>query len=100
MEMLHLLRLTYTGSEKDAAPFAAAHATFLERHQAAGVFLLSGRTVPSGEGGAIVACGVDRAAIERIVGEDPFVRSGTGAYTITTVDAGRVHPALAGLLAG
>ncbi|MFD8478143.1 YciI family protein [Kitasatospora sp. NPDC059673] len=98
MEMLHLLRLTYTGSEEEAGPFVAGHVAFLERYHAAGVFLASGQTLPAADGGAIVACGADREAIERIAAEDPFVTSGTAEYSITTIDPARVHPALAGLL--
>ncbi|MBA9002174.1 YciI family protein [Thermomonospora cellulosilytica] len=96
--MLHLLCLRYTGPEQEAEPFVAAHVEFLERHHRAGTFLVSGQTVPAAEGGVIVACGIDRAAAERIAAEDPFVVAGVAAYTITTIDPGRVHPALAAVL--
>ena len=33
-----------------------------------------------------------------IAAEDPFVRAGVAGYVITTIDPGRVHPALAGVL--
>lgn len=98
--MLHLLFLTYTGSEAEAEPYVAAHVAFLERHHRAGTFLLSGQTVPSGDGGVIVARGTDREAIERIAAEDPLVASGAAVYTVTTVDPARAHPDLAGLLGG
>ncbi|TDC39123.1 YciI family protein [Micromonospora sp. KC213] len=96
--MLHLLFLRYTGSEQEAAPFVAGHVLFLERYHQKGVFLVSGQAVPSVEGGAIVACAVDRAAVERIVAEDPFVVAGVAKYTVTTIEPGRVHPALADIL--
>jgi uncharacterized protein YciI len=96
--MLHLLLLRYTASEQEAQPYVAAHVEFLDRHHRDGTFLVSGQTVPSAHGGAIVARGVDRATAERITQEDPFVRAAVGAYTIVTVDPGRVHPALADLL--
>ncbi|WP_406270306.1 YciI family protein [Actinacidiphila glaucinigra] len=98
--MLHLLFLTYTGREEDAGPFVAAHVAFLERHHRAGTFLLSGQTVPSCEGGVILARGSDRRAVERIAAEDPLVTAGVAVYTVTTVDPARVHPVLAGLLGG
>ncbi|QKG18369.1 YciI family protein [Actinomadura verrucosospora] len=97
--MLHLLRLEYTGSEEAAAPHVRDHVAFLDRHHAAGTFLVSGQTVPSAQGGLIIAAGVDRATAERIAAEDPFVRTGVGRYTITTIVPGRAHAALAGLLA-
>ncbi|MCF6475758.1 hypothetical protein FAF44_46570 [Nonomuraea sp. MG754425] len=96
--MLHLLSLQYTASEREAEPFVAAHVDFLEHHHRGGTFLLSGQTVPPSLGGAIVAGGVDRVAAERIAAEDPFVVAGVAAYTITTIDVGRVHPALATVL--
>lgn len=97
--MLHLLVLEYTGSPERAEPYAAARADFLERHHREGVFLLSGRAVPAERGGAILVRGVDRTAVERIAAEDPLVAAGVARYGITTVDPGRVHPALAGVLA-
>ncbi|WP_433235396.1 YciI family protein [Actinomadura nitritigenes] len=97
--MLHLLRLEYTESEEAAGPHVKDHVAFLDRHHAAGTFLVSGQTVPSEQGGLIVAAGVDRATAEQIAGDDPFVRAGVGRYTITTIFPGRAHPALAELLA-
>lgn len=96
--MLHVLRLTYTRSEADAAPFIPGHVAYLERHHASGVFLASGQTVPTTDGGAIIARGVDRETVEAITAEDPFVTSGVGAYTITTIAPGRLHSALAPLV--
>ncbi|NYI03691.1 YciI family protein [Allostreptomyces psammosilenae] len=96
--MLHVLSLEYRVPEDRAAPHVAAHVRFLERYHRAGTFLVSGQTVPSSQGGVILARGVDRAEAERIAAEDPFVREGVARYTVTTVTPGRVHPALAELL--
>ncbi|GAA2382664.1 YciI family protein [Streptomyces glaucosporus] len=96
--MLHLMTVEYTESEEAAAPFVAAHVEYLEHWHGKGVFLASGQTVPADRGGAIVACGVDRATAERIAAEDPFTVAGVARYVITTIDPGRVHPALADLL--
>ncbi|MBO2455215.1 GTP cyclohydrolase [Actinomadura barringtoniae] len=93
--LIHLLTLRYTGTEDDVAPHVGAHVEYLERHHGDGTFLASGQTVPSSEGGAIIACGIDRAEAERITSTDPFVRAGVAAYTITTIEAARLHPALA-----
>ncbi|MEU9024292.1 YciI family protein [Actinomadura sp. NPDC048394] len=97
--MLHVLRLEYTESEEAAEPHVKDHVAFLDRHHADGTFLLSGQTVPSEQGGLIIAAGVDRATAEKIAGADPFVRARVGRYTITTIVPGRAHPDLAGLLA-
>jgi uncharacterized protein YciI len=52
-----------------------AHMRFINAHYAAGRFVVSGRKVPR-DGGIIVAVGTDRAAIEAIVRQDPFVTLG------------------------
>ncbi|MDL4816987.1 YciI family protein [Actinomadura opuntiae] len=96
--MLHLLRLEYTESEQAAEPHIKDHVAFLDRHHAVGTFLVSGQTVPSDDGGLIIAAGVDRATAEKISAEDPFVRAGVGRYTITTITPARTHPALTDLL--
>ncbi|KRV50299.1 hypothetical protein AQ490_14400 [Wenjunlia vitaminophila] len=96
--MLHLLSLHYTGSEEAAEPFVEDHVSYLDRHHRDGTFLVSGQTTPTSIGGAIVAHGVDRATIEQITAQDPFVANGVATYSVTTIIPGRVHPDLAGLL--
>ena len=46
-DLVHLLFLRYTGAEQDAEPFTHKHAEYLNRHHHAGVFVLSGQTVPT-----------------------------------------------------
>jgi uncharacterized protein YciI len=52
-----------------------AHVRFLEKHYAAGRFVVSGRKIPR-DGGIIIAVGSSRAEIEGIMREDPFVARG------------------------
>lgn len=52
-----------------------AHVAWLQRHYAAGTFLVSGRKIPR-DGGIILATGGDRAQLEAIVRADPFVARG------------------------
>ena len=52
-----------------------AHVTFLNKHYAAGTFLVSGRKIPR-DGGIILAVGESREAIEAIAKEDPFYTRG------------------------
>ncbi|MFE9455161.1 YciI family protein [Streptomyces sp. NPDC006739] len=96
--MLHLLQLHYTAAEDEVTPHITGHVAYLERHHAAGTFLISGQTVPTSDGGAIIAHGVDRDTIEQITAQDPFVTNGVAKYTITTITPGRIHPALADVL--
>ncbi len=78
---MFVIELTYT------APLAAIdaamkpHVAWLQRHYAAGTFLASGRKVPR-DGGVILATGDDRARIEAIVSEDPFVATGLATYRL------------------
>lgn len=57
------------------------HVAFLRKHYAAGTFVMSGRKVPR-DGGIIIAAGHDRARLEAIVREDPFVTLGLADYRI------------------
>lgn len=78
---MFILELTYTAdlSEIDAA--MTAHMRWLNAQYAAGRFLVSGRKVPR-DGGVIIATGSDRAAIEAIAAEDPFVRQGLATVRV------------------
>ena len=51
------------------------HVAWLDRHYKDGTFVASGRKVPR-DGGVILAIAPDRAAVEAIVAEDPFVARG------------------------
>ncbi len=57
-----------------------AHMAWLRTHYAAGTFLASGRKVPR-DGGIILAAG-ERAAIEAVVSEDPFVSRGLAEFRL------------------
>ena len=51
----------------------------MNKHYAAGTFVVSGRKIPR-DGGIIIVVGSDRAAVEAIVREDPFVARGLAEY--------------------
>lgn len=57
------------------------HMAFLRAHYDAGTFVLSGRKVPR-DGGIIIATGDDRAALEALIQQDPFVARGLADYRI------------------
>jgi uncharacterized protein YciI len=69
------------------------HMAFLRAHYAAGTFLLSGRKVPR-DGGIILATAVDRAQIETIIRDDPFVTNGLADFRIIEFRASQVAPDL------
>lgn len=66
-------------AEIDAA--MKAHMAWLRKHYADGAFVMSGRKVPR-DGGIILATGDDRAGVEAIVREDPFVARGLADYRL------------------
>jgi uncharacterized protein YciI len=74
-----------------------AHVAFLDKYYAAGNFMVSGRKVPR-DGGVILATGADRAAIEAIVREDPFVARGLADYRIIEFRASQRAGDVANLL--
>ena len=78
---MFVIELTYKVdlSEIDAA--MKEHVAWLQRHYAAGTFLLSGRKVPR-DGGIILAIAPDCAAVEAIVQDDPFVARGLADYRL------------------
>ena len=58
-----------------------AHVAFLNRHYAAGNFLISGRKIPR-DGGIILAVGESREQIERWMQEDPFCAHGLAEFRV------------------
>jgi len=58
-----------------------AHVAFLNKHYAAGHFLVSGRKVPR-DGGIILAVGESREQIEAIMREDPFCARGLADFRV------------------
>lgn len=59
-----------------------AHVAWLKAHYAAGHFLASGRRVPR-SGGVILANGLTREALERVLAGDPFRQAGAAEYEVT-----------------
>jgi uncharacterized protein YciI len=57
------------------------HMAFLNKHYAAGTFVVSGRKVPR-DGGIILAVGASRAEIEAIVQQDPFCKHGLAEFRV------------------
>jgi len=72
---MFLLELTYTADLSKIDGAMKAHMRWLNAQYAAGHFLVSGRKIPR-DGGIILATGTDRAAVEAIAAQDPFVVQG------------------------
>ena len=79
---MFIISLTYTAPLAKIDARLAAHRDYLAEQYAAGVFLMSGAKVPR-DGGIIVAHAPSRAALETILGEDPFALADLARYEIT-----------------
>jgi uncharacterized protein YciI len=76
-----VIELIYTAELAQIDAHMKSHVAFLNKHYAAGTFVVSGRKVPR-DGGVIIATGDDRDAIEAIVREDPFIARGLAEFRI------------------
>jgi uncharacterized protein YciI len=78
---MFLLELTYTADLSKIDGAMKAHMRWLNAQYAAGYFLVSGRKIPR-DGGIILATGTDRAAVEAIAAQDPFVAQGLATVRV------------------
>jgi uncharacterized protein YciI len=72
-----------------------AHRAFLRKYTEAGVFLVSGAKVPR-SGGIIIATGIDRARLDAILAEAPFLQNGSAICVVTEFKAVHVAAVLDG----
>jgi uncharacterized protein YciI len=73
--MLFVVLMHYTRPLADVDAVRASHVAHLERQAAQGAILAWARREPP-VGGVFVAAAPDRATLERIVSEDPYVTAG------------------------
>lgn len=88
---MFVIELIYKVDLAEIDAHMAAHVAFLNKHYAAGHFLVSGRKIPR-DGGIILAVGKDRQQIERIIREDPFVARGLADFRIVEFRASQRAP--------
>ena len=72
---MFVIELTYKTALASIDARMREHMSFLNTHYQSGHFLVSGRKIPR-DGGVILAVGTDRAEIEGIAQQDPFVTHG------------------------
>ena len=76
---MFLLLSRYLKPASEVDRWLPEHRAFLDRHYAAGRFVVSGPMVPR-EGGVIVTADIGRMEIDEIMKEDPFLREGVSEY--------------------
>lgn|GEM_PF-85887 len=69
---MFIVLLRFSSNKHQAGRFIEGHKRWIKRGFDEGVFLLAGSLEP-GSGGAILAHNTSASALERRVGEDPFV---------------------------
>ena len=79
--MLFVVLLDYLCPMPEVDRHMEAHRAFLDRHYAAGHFLLSGRKEPR-TGGVILARANSQAELTQWISEDPFRSAGVARYEI------------------
>ena len=79
---MFIIELTYKADLAKIDAHMKAHVGFLNKHYAAGRFVISGRKIPR-DGGIILALGASRAEVEAIMREDPFCQHGLAEFKVT-----------------
>jgi len=95
---MFVIELVYKADLTEIDQAMKAHVAFLNKHYAAGTFLISGRKIPR-DGGVILAVGPSREAIEEIMREDPFSARGLADFRVIEFRASQRSPRLAELIA-
>ena len=78
---MFVIELIYKVDLKQIDAHMRPHVAYLNKHYAAGTFLISGRKIPR-DGGIILALGKSREELEELVKQDPFVSHGLADYRI------------------
>ena len=94
---MFIVFLKFGDSKDRAGEFMDGHNAWLARGFADGVFVLAG-SLSDGQGGAILAYGESRSALEQRIGDDPFVAENVVRAEIVAVAPGKVDERLRFLL--
>jgi uncharacterized protein YciI len=78
---MFVIELTYKAELSEIDAHMKAHVAFLNKHYAAGTFLISGRKIPR-DGGIIIAVGKTKPELESILAEDPFQKHGLAEFRV------------------
>jgi uncharacterized protein YciI len=91
---MYIISLSYHRPIEEVEALHDAHIAWLKRYFAAEVFIAAGRKDPR-SGGVIMAKNIDRARLDTILGEDPFVA--VAHYEVTKVNITMTTEALQAL---
>jgi uncharacterized protein YciI len=94
-----LLLTRYVRPLPEVDALRADHVAHLERQRAAGHFIAWGRLVPP-TGGFVLARGLDRAALDAVLAEDPFTTGGVAEWTVHELSPSGGAPEVLAALTG
>ena len=94
---MFIVTLRFSDNKPKAGQFMADHNAWIAKGISDGVFLLVGSLQPQ-MGGAVIAHGVERSALEARVADDPFVRENVVTADILEISPSKVDPRLDFLL--
>ena len=95
---MFIVLLPFAANRAQAAAHLDGHKAWLQQGFADGVFVFAGSLKPD-RGGAILAHGIERAALEARVAADPFVAHGVVSAEILDIAAARTDARLGFLAA-
>lgn len=85
---MFIVELTFKASLDVVGSYAQAHSEFLDQYYDSGNFIVSGPQNPK-TGGIIVVNAENKAAVEKIIKEDPFVIHDVVDYQIIEFEANK-----------
>lgn len=91
---MFVVTLRFSTHRAQASRWMDGHNAWIRRGFEDGVFLLTG-SLSAGAGGAVLAHGLSRDALERRLREDPFVAEGVVDADILEIAPGRLDERLA-----
>lgn len=91
---MFVVTLSYTAPIEQVDALLLEHRAWLDEQYAKGVMLASGAKVPR-TGGVLLAGGLDRAALDQLLAEDPFAKGGVAAYEVVEFTATKTADCLA-----
>ncbi|MCA6058843.1 hypothetical protein HUF18_03580 [Thalassolituus sp. ST750PaO-4] len=94
---MFIVLLRFSQNKAQAAAFMDGHNEWLRQGFADGIFLLAGSLQP-GLGGALIAHGITRDALEARVNQDPFVAENIVSAEILDIDPKKTDERLSFLL--
>lgn len=96
---MHIVLLRFAENKPQAAHFMEGHKAWIAEGLADGVFLVVGSLQPQ-QGGAILAHGESREALQARVAADPFVKESVVTAEILEVEPAKTDQRLAFLMGG